>query len=244
MEWPNRKIVRAKQDPSLKFTGQKKYFILSLLLASVLLLALLWFQKSHQAQKLPQTSYTLLSEMMKNGVPDFSLPALPALPVGTGPESEPEPKSESEPKPEPELKAKQNPSTLFSLSQLKGKWILIHFWASWCAPCISELPSLLSMVKALQGELQLVAISLDSEQKDLQDFQQKFLPPTLSPHIHLLWDKENKIRKLYAVNKLPVSFLITPEHKLFRRFLGAKEWDGEPLKSDLKTLVQRSSDKH
>ena len=210
----------------MKLKGQKKYFILSLLLASLLLLVLIQVQKSHKAQNHPQTSYTLLSKMMKKRVPDFSLPPLPtALSAKT----------------ETRLKGEQNPSTPFSLSQLKGKWILIHFWATWCAPCITELPSLLSMVKAIQGKLQLVAISLDSEQKNLQDFQQKFLPQNPPPHVHLLWDKENKIQKLYGVNKLPVSFLITPEHKLFRRFLGAKEWDGEALKNDLQALVQRSS---
>ena len=157
--------------------------------------------------------------MMEKGVPDFSLPKT---------------KHKGE---------EVDQASSFSLSQLQGQWVLIHFWATWCAPCMSELPSLLSTVKELHGKLQLVAISADSEQKDIQRFQQKFLP-LQTPHTHFLWDEEKKSLQLYGVNKLPVSFLITPEHKLFRRFLGAKEWEDEILKKDLKALVQNPFKTH
>ena len=186
--------------------GQRKYFILSLFLGSLFLVTLLWALFIHKTQNHESNSYTLLSQMMEKGVPDFSLPRV-------------------------------NQSSPFSLSRLQGQWILIHFWATWCPPCISELPSLLSTVKELEGKLQLVAISVDSERKDIQDFQKRFFPKELS-HTYLLWDKEKKSLQHYGVDKLPVSLLITPRQKLFRRFLGAKDWEEESLKQDLKVLTK------
>ena len=70
----------------------------------------------------------------------------------------------------PQFTLKNRKGEDFSLESVKGKGVLLNFWASWCAPCREEFPALLSAVKWAKGHLVLVAISNDSSQEDIALF--------------------------------------------------------------------------
>lgn len=53
-----------------------------------------------------------------------------------------------------------------SLANLKGKWVVVNFWATWCAPCIKEIPDLAAFAKANQGNAVVLGIALDYDEPD------------------------------------------------------------------------------
>jgi thiol-disulfide isomerase/thioredoxin len=74
----------------------------------------------------------------------------------------------------PQLVAKELDGTAFDLSTLKGKTVLVHFWATWCAPCKEEMPILDGFYKRYQGQgVELIAVSLDRSRA--RDEVEKFM---------------------------------------------------------------------
>jgi thiol-disulfide isomerase/thioredoxin len=110
-----------------------------------------------------------------------------------------------------------------NLANLAGKVVIINFWASWCAPCIEELPSLIKLVEKYQGRIQLVAISGDSDKKDIEVFLKSF-PGLASPNIDLVWDQDHKIMRIFGVERLPESFVARANLKLAKKIVGTINW--------------------
>ena len=71
---------------------------------------------------------------------------------------------------------------------VEGELILLHFWATWCAPCVIEYPSLLRLIEDFDGKIQLVAVSSDEEKKDILRFVKRF--GRGGQHTLHLWDPE------------------------------------------------------
>lgn len=95
----------------------------------------------------------------------------------------------------------------FSLSSQKGNVILIHFWATWCEPCIGELYFLLEFYKEFQSQnFNIISISLDSDPNRLKDFIHTKNIPWLHSCSGKSWDDD--IAKLYGINNLPSYWLI------------------------------------
>jgi cytochrome c biogenesis protein CcmG, thiol:disulfide interchange protein DsbE len=115
--------------------------------------------------------------------------------------------------------------TSFSLNEMRGKVTIINFWASWCAPCVQEFPSMVKLVKELKGKVQVIAVSNDTDQTDLVNFVKSYELPM--PGFEILWDKDGKVRELYGVQKIPESFIIKRDGKLYRKVLGIDDWSEE-----------------
>jgi thiol-disulfide isomerase/thioredoxin len=110
-----------------------------------------------------------------------------------------------------------------ALSQFKGKVIVLNFWASWCAPCVKEFPSLQRLAEHFKGKLVVVAVSHDRNREDLDSFLQTF--GKNSPDFHIWWDKDRRVGDIYGTEVLPETFIISPEFKLLRKVAGEDEWD-------------------
>lgn len=104
-----------------------------------------------------------------------------------------------------------------ALSDYRGQWLYLDFWASWCTPCLLSFPFMneIQEAKASLG-IQVVAISVDRKKERLVDFLHA--NPT---RFDVLWDAPGQVAKKYAVSTMPTSFLIDPrgfivlEHKGF-----------------------------
>lgn len=110
-----------------------------------------------------------------------------------------------------------------SLADLAGKVVIVNFWASWCAPCIEELPSLIKLVEKYQGRIRLVAVSGDTEKKDIEIFLKSF-PGLINPNVDLIWDQDHKIMKTFGVERLPESFVAKANLKLAKKIVGTINW--------------------
>ena len=107
----------------------------------------------------------------------------------------------------PDLKAVDLQGKDFDFAPLKGKIRIINFWASWCEPCIEEVPSLMALIQQLNGQVELVAISGDSDTTEITSFLKSF-PKLQGPHITLLWDKDKSMVQKFGVERLPETFIV------------------------------------
>ncbi len=109
-----------------------------------------------------------------------------------------------------------------SLASLRGKVVLLHFWATWCPPCLEELPSLYRMHDALKGEKDfvLLTVSVDDKPKSVNDFFAKHQVPPLP----VVVDPSKKVPLAYGTTKFPETYLIGRDGKLRFRFVNKRDW--------------------
>jgi len=110
-----------------------------------------------------------------------------------------------------------------SLSQFKGKVILVNLWASWCAPCVKEFPSLKRLVEHYKGKLVVLAASHDHNRDDLESFIKAF--GDVPADFVIVWDKDRITSGLFGTDQLPDTYIITKEYKLIRKVAGDQNWD-------------------
>ena len=98
--------------------------------------------------------------------------------------------------------------------------MLLNFWATWCPPCIEEMPSLVQMQQRMKGRgVTVLAVSVDVDQNQYQRF--------LSEHnVNLLAvrDAEQKSNTLYGTFKFPETYVIDRNGVVRRKFIGAVDW--------------------
>lgn len=107
-----------------------------------------------------------------------------------------------------------------SLSDLKGKLVILNFWATWCPPCIDEMPSLIQMQQRMKEKGVIVlAISVDAD----EDNYRKFLKDN---HVNLLTirDADQKSNNLYGTFKFPETYIIDRNGMVRRKFVGPVDW--------------------
>jgi thiol-disulfide isomerase/thioredoxin len=104
------------------------------------------------------------------------------------------------------------------LSKLRGRVVLLNLWATYCAPCIEELPSLLALQKKMP-DVAVVAVSMDQD----PDVYRKFL---VNHHVDVLTvrDEEMKVNALYGTVQIPETYVIDRQGILRRKFVGAQDW--------------------
>jgi cytochrome c biogenesis protein CcmG/thiol:disulfide interchange protein DsbE len=109
-----------------------------------------------------------------------------------------------------------------SLSNFRDKLVILNFWASWCNPCVDEFPSLMKLIDRFKGEIVLIALSADYEEKDIRTFLKAF--KVQSQNIYVIWDKDYAVAKQFGTAKLPESYVIGYRGQLIRKISGVDDW--------------------
>ena len=122
------------------------------------------------------------------------------------------------------------------LSDFNGRSVIVNFWASWCAPCVKEFPSLKRLVEKLDGKLIVIAISADNQRADLESFLEAF-GKTPDGFI-VVWDKDRKISAEYGSESFPESYILSPDHRLVRKVAGVEQWDSPNAMDFFKGFVK------
>ena len=125
-----------------------------------------------------------------------------------------------------------------SMKALNGKIVIVNFWASWCAPCLEEFPSMIKLVKEFKGDVVLLAVSQDSNRADIDAFLKSF-PDGNDPAIHVVWDESREIGKAYQVDRLPESYLAGVDGKLVTKIVGTINWYSDESKQYVRDLLAK-----
>ncbi|TAL31690.1 MAG: TlpA family protein disulfide reductase [Alphaproteobacteria bacterium] len=117
-----------------------------------------------------------------------------------------------------------------TLDDFKGQPVLVNLWATWCPPCVGELPSL----ERLQGKLRkqgLVVVAISMDRGEDMTAITKFLDKNRIEHLTPYWDKDREVLENWHAENLPVSYLIGRDGTVRKKFEGPAVWDrGEMLK--------------
>ncbi len=123
------------------------------------------------------------------------------------------------------------------LSDFKDKVVIVNFWASWCDPCVEEFPSLMNLIEHFDGKVKLLAISADKEKEDMENFLKAF--SATSPHLIVMWDKEQKVAKSFGTTVLPESYILGYDNKLIRKVAGVEDWATPYAKEFFESLIEK-----
>ena len=124
-----------------------------------------------------------------------------------------------------DFSAEDSDGIVVSLKDFQGKFVLLNFWATWCYPCLKEMPDMEKAYKSLGKEnLAVLAIAMGESVEKIKKFSEKnsFSFPMLS-------DENMVITKLYGVKNIPITYLIDPEGVLLGRALGIRDWSSSEL---------------
>ena len=114
----------------------------------------------------------------------------------------------------------QDSERSIQLSQFRGQVVVLNFWATWCAPCVEEMPSLVEMQRRMRPKgITVVAVSMDVDQNAYRQFIRDH-------NVNLLTvrDPGQKSNALYGTFKFPETYIVDRNGIMRRKFIGAVEW--------------------
>jgi len=123
----------------------------------------------------------------------------------------------------PDFEAKTISGRSIRLVEFKGKVVLLNFWATWCGPCVDEIPSFIRLAVKLPSDVVLVLISEDSELSEINTFLKSFAN-IAQPNIYVVWDNDRKLMKGFGSERLPETFVLKRDHKLAKKVIGSIDW--------------------
>ena len=107
-----------------------------------------------------------------------------------------------------------------TLSQLKGQVVVLNFWATWCAPCVEEVPSLVQMQQRMRSKgVTVLAVSVDADDGQYRRFIRDH-----SVNLLTVRDPDQKSNGLYGTSKFPETYVIDRNGVVRRKFIGAVDW--------------------
>lgn len=124
-----------------------------------------------------------------------------------------------------------------SLSQFRGKVVLVNFWATWCPPCRAEMPSIERLYRRLEKHKNFVLLTVNVNEDNSKDSVKAFTEETpLS--FPILLDRDNRVAGRYQVNGIPQTFIIDPNGVIVQKVVGGRDWDSPPLVDYLSSLLK------
>jgi peroxiredoxin len=125
---------------------------------------------------------------------------------------------------------------MVSLTDYKGKVVLLNIWATWCPPCVEEMPSMEKLYQELQGEgFEILAVSIDeSGAQDMLPFMKKH---KLS--FPALIDSKGTLKELYQTTGVPESFIIDKDGILVEKVIGPRNWAIPEAIGFFRNLIRR-----
>lgn len=110
---------------------------------------------------------------------------------------------------------------------------LLHFWATWCPPCVKELPSLTGLATRRPTGVRIWAVSADRKWESLNEFFGGEIPG------HVVRDPTGDALRAYSVRQLPDTYLVDPAGRVIARFATRQKWDTEEMRETLEALTPR-----
>jgi peroxiredoxin len=135
--------------------------------------------------------------------------------------------------PAPDFTLADRQGNTWTLSQLKGEVVFINFWATWCTPCLQELPSMQTLYTMLPKDKFKMLAVLNNDKPALADFiaRQKNIT------IPILDDADNSAGSKYFLTGLPETFIVDKQGIIREKVIGAAKWDSPGAVEMINNLI-------
>ncbi|MBP3565239.1 MAG: AhpC/TSA family protein [Alistipes sp.] len=110
----------------------------------------------------------------------------------------------------------------FSLSSLRGKWVVLDFWATWCGPCIASMPHLKEYYQKYAGKFEIVGIANQSEEETWVKMVKEMELPWINVINPQNSTKEKDLTNVYGIEGFPTYIILNKEGKIHKEYLGAQ----------------------
>jgi len=118
-----------------------------------------------------------------------------------------------------------------TLHDLRGKVVVLNFWATWCPPCVEEMPSLVKLQSNLKDRVVVLAVSVDEDERSYRAFLKKNNVDLLTVR-----DPQQKSNELYGTFKFPETYIIDRQGVVQRKFIGPVDWTRQDVVEYLNKL--------
>ena len=123
----------------------------------------------------------------------------------------------------------------YLFSDFRNSTVLVNVWATWCAPCIEEIPSMVRLVKSFKKDFVLIAVTDESSEVVRQFFKRvgEKVPKNFIVGI------SNDVYDILKPGALPESFLFNADGKLYQKIIGPRVWDSHEWKTNIRNLIEK-----
>jgi len=141
------------------------------------------------------------------------------------------------PRPAPALKLKDLDGRLHDLAQLKGKVVLINFWATWCPPCRREMPSMERLAQAFKDKpFVVLAVDVGEDPDTIEAFNSEL---DTVPTFPILLDTRSHVMRAWKVAGLPTTFLVDKQGRIVATAIGGREFDHPAMVQAVRELLRK-----
>jgi thiol-disulfide isomerase/thioredoxin len=120
-----------------------------------------------------------------------------------------------------------------SLSALKGKVVFLNFWATWCGPCRTEMPSMEALYNRFRDRgFEILAVNSGEKEQEVLNYMRNnslTFPAAL--------DEDGRVSRVYGIQAIPTTFILDREGKIILRMVGSIDWNTPAFHAALETLL-------
>lgn len=139
------------------------------------------------------------------------------------------------PQPAPEVSFTDDVGANVALADFRGRFLIVNLWATWCQPCLKEMPSLAALQQRIGPALAVLAISEDRAGEDVvKPFAAKL---SLDKLLKIYLDPKSAVGRAFGARGLPTSIVIDRDGLVLGKVEGQADWDSEAMRARLATLM-------
>lgn len=142
------------------------------------------------------------------------------------------------PQPAPEVTFTDDAGRKATLGDFHGKPAVVNLWATWCAPCLKEMPSLDRLQAQFAGRLRVAAVSQDRAGGDVVT---AFAAKLKLDHLTVYLDPKDAVAHAFGVQVLPTSIVLDAAGRVVGKVEGPTQWDGAAMLGVLEPLLQKAA---
>lgn len=134
--------------------------------------------------------------------------------------------------PTPELRARTLAGDDLRLAAFAGRTVVVNFWATWCAPCVAEMPSLQRLRDRLADRnVEVIAVNYEENAARIRPFVER-----LGVSFPVVRDHDGTLRAAWKVGVFPTSFVVGPDGRIALVARGEIDWDAPQVESRIRGL--------
>jgi peroxiredoxin len=121
------------------------------------------------------------------------------------------------------------------LDAFRGRTVVVNFWATWCAPCVAEMPSLERLrARFARDGLEVLAVNLQENAARIRPFAER-----LGLTMPMLRDHDGSARSAWGVRVFPTTFVVGPDQRLALAAIGEIDWDDADVVARIRDVIAR-----